>query len=98
MEDDSQNDKKVTIICQSLSALNPEDTVDRQDYKQRALGVVRSNSNGQASEEEKMGVGRPHAEKTFKQHYEASIALEPTGKNERGTAPRIAGGGIQKKR
>ena len=73
-------DKKVTIICQSLSASNPEDTVDRQDYKRRALGAVRSNSNGQASEEEKMGVGRPHAEKTFKQHYEASIALEPTGK------------------
>ena len=29
VEDDSQNDKKVTIICQSLFASNPEDTVDR---------------------------------------------------------------------
>ena len=73
-------DKKVTIICQSLSASNPEDTVDRQDYKRIALGAVSSNSNGQASEEEKMGVGR----KTFKQHYEASIALEPTGKTKEG--------------
>ena len=84
MEDDSQNYKKVTIICQSLFASNPEDTVDRQDHKRRAMGADRSNSNGQASEEEKMGVGRPHAEKTFKQHYEASITLEPTGKTKEG--------------
>ena len=84
MEDDSQNGKKVTIICQSLFASSLEDTVDIQDHKGRALGADRSNSNGQASEEEKMGVGRPHAEKTFKQHYEASTALESTGKTKEG--------------
>ena len=53
--------------------------------KRRALGADWSNSNGQASEEEKMGVGRPHAEKTLKQHYEASIALEPTGETKEGS-------------
>ena len=48
------------------------------------MGADRSNSNGQASEEEKMSVGRPHAEKTFKQHYEASIGLQPAGKTKEG--------------
>ncbi|PFX32593.1 hypothetical protein AWC38_SpisGene2549 [Stylophora pistillata] len=84
MEDDSQNGKKVTI-CQSLFASNPEDTLDRQDHKRGALGVDRSNTDGQASEEEKMDVGRPNAEKTFKQHCEASPALESTGKTKEGT-------------
>ena len=32
-----------------------------------------------------MGVGRPHAQNTLKQHYEASIALEPTGKTKEGS-------------
>lgn len=44
----------------------------------------RSNTDGQASEEEKMDVGRLHAENTFKQHYEASPALESLGKMKEG--------------
>ena len=84
MEDDGQNGEKASIICQSLFASNAEDTLNRQDHKRRALGRNRSNTYGQTSEEEEMDVDRPHAEKTFKQHYEASSAMEPTGKAKEG--------------
>ena len=76
--------KLQSYICQSLFAPNSEDTLDRQDHKRRAPGEDRSNTDGQTSEEEEMDLDRPHAEKTFKQHYEASPAMEPTGKTKEG--------------
>ena len=38
MEDDGQNGEKASIICQSLFASDPEDTLDRQDHKRGVLG------------------------------------------------------------
>ena len=44
-----------------------------------------------------MGVGRPHAEKTLKQHYETSIALEPTGKTKEGSPQELLEEGYEER-